>query len=178
MKIILVLIFSLMSTATFAREIYAIKDKDGGTILSLMEDTTSGYKHLTIDKEKYMKAPKPEEWSINCSRDRFNGQKICSLYRPYSDLMVNIIDGYYSVYVGGSHFPRSQSAIKIDENKPVYGYEGTSQTPQKVIEQMKNGKVAYTRYKEWPYEYNRDGETDLTGFTEKFNEMLEEYKKL
>ncbi len=92
--------------------------------------------------------------------------------------MVTIINGRYGVYVGRKHFPRTQSAIKIDENAPIYGYEGISNTPQKAIEQMKNGKVAYTRYKEWPYEYNRDGEVDLVGFKEAFNQMLEEYKKL
>jgi hypothetical protein len=48
--------------------------------------------------------------------------------------------------VGRDHYPRSQSAIKIDSNTPIYGYEGSSSTPQKAIEQMKRGKVAYTRY--------------------------------
>ena len=92
--------------------------------------------------------------------------------------MVGIYNGQHSVYVGRDHYPRSQSVIKIDSNTPIYGYEGSSSTPQKAIEQMKRGKVAYTRYKEWPYDYNQDGEVDLTGFTEKYNEMMEEYKKL
>ena len=175
---ILILILSLLSTFVAAREIYAIKDKDGGTILSSMEDPNAEYKHLSVDKEKYMQKPKPEDWNVNCTKDKFNGKKICSLSKYHSDLMVNIINGKYSVYIGRDHFPRSQSALKIDDNKAIYGDEGLSQTPQKAIEQMKKGRVAYTRYKEWPYEHNQDGETDLTGFAEKFSEMLERYKKL
>lgn len=84
----------------------------------------------------------------------------------------------HSVYVGRDHYPRSQSAIKVDSNAPIYGYEGSSDTPKKVIEQMKKGKGAYTRYREWPYDYNQDGEVDLTGFAEKYNEMLEKYREL
>lgn len=117
-------------------------------------------------------------WSYSCKKDKFNKSKSCYLHRARSDVMVGVYNGQHSVYVGRDHYPRSRSAIKIDNNVPVYGYEGSSHTPQKVIEQMKKGKVAYTRYQEWPYEYNQDGEVDLTGFTEKYNEMLEEYKKL
>lgn len=167
MKIILVLIFSMLSAFAFAEDIY-----------SSPQNKVEGKYNLSLNKKTYVPEWSPLDWNANCSKDKFSGKKACSLSKAHSNVMVSIIDGAYSVYIGRDHFPRSQSAIKIDENKPVYGYEGTSQTPQKVIEQMKNGKVAYTRYKEWPYEYNRDGETDLTGFTEKFNEMLEEYKKL
>ena len=117
-------------------------------------------------------------WSYSCKKDKFNGSKSCYLHRANSDLMVGIYNGQHSVYVGRDHYPRSQSVIKIDSNTPIYGYEGSSSTPQKAIEQMKRGKIAYTRYKEWPYDYHQDGEVDLTGFTEKYNEMMEEYKKL
>lgn len=129
-------------------------------------------------KTTYYPETSPLEWNYICSKDKFNGKKSCSLNKAYSNVMVSIFDDRYSVYVGRNHFPRSQSAIKIDDNTPTYGHEGLSNTPKNVIEQMKKGKVAYTRYKEWPYEYNQDGETDLTGFAEKYNEMLDEYKKL
>ena len=43
---------------------------------------------------------------------------------------------------------------------------------------MKKGKVAYTRYKEWPYEYNKDGEVELEGFAKKLEEMKSQYKEL
>ncbi|EOR06443.1 hypothetical protein [Acinetobacter tandoii] len=175
MQKILILVLSLLNTVTFANEIYAIKDETGATYFSANPPKDPNH---TIEKVESYKSSPLLDWNINCTKDKFNGKKICSLSKYHSDLMVNIINGKYSVYIGRDHYPNSQSAIKIDENTPIYGDEGLSQTPQKAIEQMKKGKVAYTRYKEWPYEYNQDGETDLTGFSEKFSEMLENYKKL
>lgn len=175
MKAALILIFFLLSFTTFAQTIYVLKDEDGNSLLSARE---GWYKNLTVEKKTYYPKESLLDWNYSCSKDRFNGQKSCSLNKAHSDVMVSIFGGRHSVYIGRNHFPRTQSAIKIDDNSPIYGYEGSSNTPQKVIEQMKKGKVAYTRYKEWPYEYNQDGETDLTGFAEKYDEMLEEYKKL
>lgn len=175
MKIFSFIVLSSIALNTFASEIYVHKDKDGSTILSA-RDRSGG----DLQLEKVVKHDNSEftKWKSNCSKDKFNNTKSCSLNKSHGDVMVTIINGRYGVYVGRKHFPRTQSAIKIDENAPIYGYEGISNTPQKAIEQMKNGKVAYTRYKEWPYEYNRDGEVDLVGFKEAFNQMLEEYKKL
>lgn len=117
-------------------------------------------------------------WRVSCKKDIFDGKKICYMHQYGNDLMVNIINGKLGIYVGKNHFPRTKSAIKIDNNQTIYGYEGVSQTPQKVVEQMKKGKTAYTRYKEWPYEYNKDGEVDLTGFAEKYDEMVKQYQAL
>lgn len=175
MRIILSIIFLITPLSVAASEIYVYKDKSGATILS-GRDGGGG----DLQLEKVVKYDNSEftKWKSNCSKDKFNNTKSCSLNKSHGDVMVTIINGRYGVYVGRKHFPRTQSAIKIDENAPIYGYEGISNTPQKAIEQMKNGKVAYTRYKEWPYEYNKDGEVDLVGFKEAFNQMLEEYKKL
>lgn len=175
MKVFLSIVFSLVSLNVTAYEIYVYKDNSGATILSGREKSEGD-----LQLEKVVKYDNSEftKWKSNCSKDRFNNTKSCSLTKSYSDVMVTIINGRYDVYVGRKHYPRTQSAIKIDERTPTYGYEGISNTPQKIIEQMKNGKVAYTRYKEWPYEYNKDSEVDLTGFKEAFNQMLEEYKKL
>ncbi|NWK61422.1 hypothetical protein HYI12_02225 [Acinetobacter sp. SwsAc3] len=141
------------------------------------------YSCLKADKPPKKELIKAEEnallgWSFSCSKDKFNGAKSCFLHKMYGDVMVGVYDGQSTVYVGRDHYPGTKSAIKIDNNSTIYGYEGTSQTPKKVIEQMKIGKVAYTRYVEWPYEYNRDYHVDLTGFSEKYDEMLEAYKKL
>lgn len=117
-----------------------------------------------------------KDWYFVCERDKFNNSRICTLSKD--DVMVMVRDGKYSVLVGGNHFPRSKSAIKIDNNATIYGDEGISQTPKKVIEQLKQGKKVFTRYQEWPYQFNRDGETDLTGFSEEFEKMLEQYNQL
>lgn len=116
------------------------------------------------------------DWYPVCNKDRFNGSKICTISKD--TVLVTLKDGSYAVSVGKLHFPRSKSAIKIDNNATIYGYEGISQSPNKVIEQLKKGKKVFIRYQEWPYEHNRDSEIDLTGFPEKFEEMLELYRRL
>ncbi|WP_180012939.1 hypothetical protein [Acinetobacter sp. YH16031] len=117
-------------------------------------------------------------WMVSCKKDIFDGKKICYAHQYGNELMVSIINGKLGVFVGRNHFPRTKSAIKIDGNQTIYGYEGVSQTPQKVVEQMKKGKIAHTRYQEWPYEYNKDGEVDLSGFAEKYDEMVKQYQAL
>lgn len=173
--IILILLFASLPCIASAA-IYNYKSKSGSTILSNRPPSEKN-KNLTL-VDVYHPDTSHLDWKTACSKDRFNGSKSCTLSKMHSDVMVFIIDGRYNVHVGRNHFPRSKSIIKIDDHAPIYGYEGTSNTPQKAIEQMKKGKVAYTRYKEWPYEYDRDSDVDLTGFSEKYEQMLEEYKQL
>lgn len=171
MKKIILLVLLLLSAPAQAQKIYV--SDDASNDVSSDKEAPIELKYKT-----YYPEWSPLEWNYSCSKDKLNKQKSCSLSKSHSNIMVSISGGRHSVYIGRNHFPRTQSTIKIDDNTPIYGYEGLSNTPQKVIEQMKKGRVAYTRYKEWPYEYNQDGETDLTGFAEKYDEMLEEYKKL
>ena len=91
-----------------------------------------------------------------------------------------LINGKFAIGVGSSHYPGSNSAIKIDGNTSYSGKEGIINPYYAglIVKQMKGGKKAVIRYREWPYDYNKDSEVDLTGFTKKFNEMLEWYKKL
>ncbi|WP_445536133.1 hypothetical protein [Acinetobacter sp. G18] len=117
-------------------------------------------------------------WDVSCKKDAFEGKKICSVSK--NGLMVLLIDGRFAVGVGRHHYPRSSSAIKIDDNVSYSGKEGIINPlySNLIIKQMKDGKRAAIRYREWPYDYNKDSEVDLTGFTKKFNEMLDWYKKL
>lgn len=168
-----ILIFSLVPIIALAGEVHIYKDSDGSTILSGRESNKTDYQKVkTIKYEDALS----RAWKPYCSKDAFTGSKKCSM--NYQDVQVSLIDGKYGVYIGRNHFPRTQSAIRVDGNVPIYGYEGISKSPKIVIEQMKKGKTAYTRYQEWPYKYNQDGEADLTGFAESFNKMLEQYKAL
>lgn len=158
--------------STISKNIYVYEDKDGTLLSSKYPEGKNSQNIRKVNVEPVL------DWDVNCTRDRFNGIKSCSLSKSYRDILVTIIDGRYGVYIGRDHVPRSSSAIKIDDNAPIYGYEGVSKTPMKVIEQMKKGNIAYTRYKEWPYEYNKDGEVELEGFAKKFEEMKQQYKEL
>lgn len=117
-------------------------------------------------------------WDVSCKKDVFNGSKVCSVSRD--GLMVLYINGVYAVSVGRNHYPGTGSAIKVDDNVHYTGKEGiiNPMYSNLIIKQMREGKKAVIRYREWPYDYNRDSEVDLTGFTKKLNEMLEWYKKL
>lgn len=136
---------------------------------------------ITILSLESISKPLPEvekgyQWELRCDKDRFNGTKMC--YMISGDVMVSIINGNYRVYIGSDHYPRTFAAIKIDNNSALYGSEGHIEYPSTAIHQMMKGKVAYTRYKKWPYSYNRDREIDLSGFTLKFNELMKRYKGL
>lgn len=161
--------------------IYLLKENDGK---SLLTNKNSRYSHLKVEKKTYYPDSnihtfskfKTPSWSINCEKKKFDNMKIC--YMNEGDLWVFLTNGRYSVSVGSDHYPGSQGGLKIDNSSVIYRYEGEFPKPSSVIERLKKGKVAYTRYKKWPYEYNKDGEVSLEDFTKKFNEMLKQYNNL
>lgn len=161
--------------------IYSLKDSSNDTLLTNKE---SRYSHLNIEKKTYYPdsdihayaKSKESSWLISCEKKKFDNMKICHMNQ--GDLWVFLINGKYSVDIGHNHYPRTNGGLRIDNGSPVYGYEGDLPKPLSIIERLKKGKVAYTRYQEWPYQYNKDGEVSLIGFTEQFNEMLRQYKDL
>jgi hypothetical protein len=164
---------------TASKKIYAFKDS-GGTALR-----TSTYDHLKVVKATYYPDSavdlkkvelKISSWSINCEKKKFDHMKIC--YMNQGDLWVFLINGRYSVSVGSDHYPGSKGGMSFDNSSAIYGYEGELPKPLNIIERLKKGKITYTRYQEWPYEYNKDGEVSLKDFTKQFNEMLKQYKNL
>ena len=173
---LIILLCGLVSQLSFAQTIYEFKDSNGYTLLTNKDKKDSD---LKIEKKTYYpESSLTTKWNANCSKDRFNGLKSCSVSSYASDIFVYFSKGQYSILIGRNHYPRTSSAIKIDENATIYGYEGVSQTPLKVLKQMINGKVAYTRYKEWPYEYNKDNEVKLDGFAEALEKMKSDYDRL
>lgn len=119
-------------------------------------------------------------WELsNCKRDRFDGTKSCSIMKQ--GLVVNIFNGKQSVFVLGGkhgHYPSSQSAIKIDNNKTIYGIEGEFSNSQAIINQMIKGSAVSTRYQDWPYKLNNDRNIDLSGFKDAYENLKKEYAKL
>ena len=175
MKIILVLIFSMLSTFAFANDLYVLKDETGATIFSAKppkEPNQSIEQIISYDPSLL------GDWSSSCKKDKFNNAKQCTLYRLRGQITVSVINGNYLVMVGSNHFPSSNSALKVDSNETLYGTEGSIKNPRKAIEQLKSGKIAYTRFKEWPYQSNIDDEEPLDNFKEAFDQMMIEYKTL
>lgn len=120
--------------------------------------------------------PDYTSYFIDCHKKEFDNTKVC--YLNANDIEVVFINGKYSVHVGSNHCPRSKAGLRIDNGTAIYGYEGEFSKPLSIIEKLKKGKFAYTRYQKWPYLSYIDKKTNLKDFTEKLNEMLKRYKEL
>lgn len=119
------------------------------------------------------------KWKYNCEKDRFTNAKSCFLFNK--DLSIIYLNGEFGVMVGGDHFPGSMGSLKIDNNQTLNAREGrflTNANALNIINQLKNGKIAYTRYKKWPHEYNIDNEVKLDGFRKAVTDMIGSYKRL
>ena len=134
------------------------------------------YKYKNLECVYGLSKDKGVVANANFHKKNFDNMKVCSMSE--GDLWVFLINGRYSVSVGSDHYPRSKGGLRIDNSPAIYGYEGELPKPLSIIERLKKGKVAYTRYQEWPYEYDKDGEVSLKNFTKQFNEMLKQYKNL
>lgn len=123
----------------------------------------------------YLGGEEVNGWLITgCEVDKFNGSKTCSMSKD--DLIVYIHNGKTFFLVGTNHFPRKPTVLKVDQNKPIYGKEGSFQNNGQILEQFKSGRVVNTRYIKWPYEMNRDNETSLNGFSEAYRELQRQYR--
>lgn len=175
--------FIFLAFLVFVTEIQAEPEKD--RLNEIAESLSKGtYTHpdaldnrsVTIGRD-YYEAKKINGWERgSCYKDKFDNTKICAMHN--NDLMVSIYNSNISIYVGAEHFPRKSSAIKVDSNKTLYGVEGIFKNNNLILNQLMKGKVAYTRYVRWPYEYNVDSEISLDGFTEAYEDLRMRYSQL
>lgn len=168
-----------------------IDDKDYGYV------RTTGYNKIKIKDDSYecFKENNPDDksviskktdysaslrdWDISCRKDKIDNKKICSMWRD--GLTVMMINNRYIIGVGkGDSYPGSNSAIKVDDNIAYFGRERMINliSTNAIIQQLKKGRTAVIRYREWPYDYDKSNEVDLNGFTKKLNEMTDSYNKL
>ena len=145
-----------IETGTYEGDKYRIYFSDGsGTIQGLPTNT------LDYVGDKY-----GTNWSTQCRFDEMDDTHWCSLNRE--DLQIGILkDGTPFVSVGGSHYPNSNIAVRVDKNKPVTASEKngfTKDQSAKIIQQMKVGSTIVTRYQKWPYQTNIDTSMQLFGF--------------
>lgn len=187
-KLVLVIFCALSSLSLQAQEelasheekpkTYTFKDLVGNDRPVLLT-RESKYPKATYYSDEDIKANIENwrlNWNINCQKKSFDNKKVCSM--TLGDVWVFLINGKYSVDVGNNHYPRTKAGLRIDNGPAIYGYEGEIPNPMYVIEKLKKGKTAYTRYQEWPYTYDIDKEVNLSRFNEHFNKMLKQYKEL
>jgi hypothetical protein len=119
------------------------------------------------------------DWDIVCQKDKIDNKKFCTMWRD--GLTVILVNGKYLIGVGkGDSYPGSKSAIKVDDNTAYFGRERMIDlmSTNTIIQQLKKGRVAHIRYRQWPYDYDKTGDVDLNGFTKKLMEMTDRYNKL
>lgn len=143
-----------IETGTLEGVKYRIRFSDGiGTVQGLSTNT--------LDKDKY-----GTNWSTRCRLDEMDDRHWCFLDR--GDLTIWLTkDGTPYVLVGYDHYPGSKIAVRVDKNKPItasakIGFAKAQSL--EIIEQLKNGQSALTRYEEWPYQIYRDSSVELFGF--------------
>lgn len=125
-----------------------------------------GLKTNTLD---YAKDESGTNWSTQCTKDEMDDSRWCTLGKG-NNLRVGIWkDGTSFVSIGYEHYPGSNVTIRIDKGKPITASEKPSFTRAQsddIINALKSGKSALTRYQNWPYKNNIDTPIDLYGFTE------------
>lgn len=117
------------------------------------------------------------EWHFwECEKDHFNNDKKCSMSKK--NLIVLILNGKTFIQIGANHFPHESSAIKIDNNRTIYGKEGIFRNNNQILNEMLSGKKAAIRFVEWPKSYNIDDEIDLIGFSEAYQKLKMDYRNI
>lgn len=164
---------------------YLLGSKDNNLIEAIQENEQRKTNHSEVNFKSINTFKdfggdlKPEgDWSdISCKKDKFDDTKFC--YFAQGPITAYIGQAGAGVFIVGDHYPKSKSAVKIDNNPAIYGVEGSfGLSASKIIEQMKKGLSIYTRYRKWPNDYNIDNEYSLKGFTYQFEQMKKRYSQL
>lgn len=158
------------------QKIYMFKDVQGNALLTNSDKLDEKLKQVKVISYPESELYKDGWRFIKCEKDRFNGTKFCGMENK--DLLVSIHNGKFGILIGSNHYPRSRSALKIDNGKTYYGYEGEFKNEAIFLNLLLNGKTAYTRYMGWPYQLNIDNEISLDGFSEAYQDLKNRYSKL
>ncbi len=115
-------------------------------------------------------------WRIKCWVRVFEDTKICVMQK--NDLTVMRLNDTYSVSIGGKHQKNSMTQIRIDKGEVIEAREGLYRDAMPVIDQLKRGYNVFSRYKLQDKGSNVDRKVSLMGFTDAFNDMQLQYRKL
>lgn len=115
-------------------------------------------------------------WRIKCWVRVFEDTKICVMQKNYLTIMR--LNDTYSVSIGGKHQKNSMTKIRIDEGEVIGAREGLYRDAMPVIDQMKRGYHLFTRYTSQDKGTNVESKVSLMGFTEAFNDMQMQYRKI
>ena len=115
-------------------------------------------------------------WRIKCWVRVFEDTKICVMQK--NDLTIMRLNDTYSVSIGGKHQKNTMTQIRIDTGEVMEAREGLYRDAMPVIDQMKRGYNLFSRYKSQDKGSNVDRKVSLMGFTDAFNDMQLQYRRL
>lgn len=103
-------------------------------------------------------------WQIDCKIDKIDDSRSC--YTRRGELWIFRGSIGYWISIGGNHYPGSVVTLRIDGRPALTapakaGFSKGAAT--QALGQLRGGKLARTRYQEWPYDENIDGEVALAG---------------
>lgn len=107
------------------------------------------------------------EWRLSCESDAMTDARSCSANQ--GDLWIFARpNGQPIVSVGAQHFPGSLVYLRVDGQKPLStGSKNDGDFPaaqsKAILEKLKNGVTATTRFMEWPYREWEDNVVQLEG---------------
>ncbi|NNH76527.1 hypothetical protein HLH17_02275 [Acinetobacter sp. ANC 5380] len=122
--------------------------------------------------------PDDESWAVSCSRDHITDEKSCVLSKYEMIFIRSSKSGWmFSVSTETEKLnPYQYQYLRIDKSSPLKTrtyFKG--QQVLNIIEQMKKGNTAYTRFYEWSKEYEET--IPLKGFTVAYNALNIMYSK-
>lgn len=130
---------------------------------------------LDILKDSY-----DSNWSTRCKVDSMDDSRWCAMSK--GPLTIGIWQEHvYFITVGSDHFPGSKVLIRTGQSQPISKLAKDSFTNAQVtsiIQELKIAKTVKTRYREWPYDVDKDKEIDLFGFNEGLQIITTMYNKI
>ncbi|MQW93379.1 hypothetical protein GFH30_04965 [Acinetobacter wanghuae] len=120
-----------------------------------------------------------KSWNISCSVDQITDEKICMIYKFGVRIMKSSKLGVLISVTGDTEKlnTRQYQYLRVDKN-PAFKTHSlfTGNDAIKIISQMKNGSMAYTRFYEWSDSYEES--LSLYGFSAAYQTMNLMFQRL
>lgn len=120
-------------------------------------------------------------WGHSVSVDRMDDKTVCIIERgsiSESEIRIAITKAATVIMPTGDQYPRSEYEIRVDRLPARKGIDSiTGATAAAVLAEMKSGKLAVTRFTDWPWNSYVTEEFPLAGIGEHIDACREAVRK-
>lgn len=156
--------------AFFIATTYAAEDRLSSLILRV--NAQSNNDEISLVENKLLGRA---SWKIKCQYKTFEDMKACVMSK--GAISVLHINNQYIVNIGQKHQKDTMTFIRVDQGESLQAREGLFRNGNDLIDLLKRGNYAYTRFQQNKTQYIED-KTSLLGFTDAFNDMEAQFSKL